>query len=129
MNAAISSSEANASYQAWAERNQLWLSQRFARWRDHLDQAPDRSRERAEAVTGDDDFQPAAAEVARLFGLSVFERELLVLAAGMEIDTALRDAVVRAQSTRSTEPAPLMFSLALKLLPQPHWDAISPLLA
>ena len=60
---------------------------------------------------------PALERVARIFGLSRFERELLLLAAAVELDRNLRAVV----------PAPLTFSLALSLLDAPHWDALSPL--
>ncbi|HEY2929523.1 ATP-binding protein [Piscinibacter sp.] len=109
---------------AWSERNQRWLSQRLAAWRQRIEEPGD-----AAVAPADDDadgFEPAALQVASLFGLSVFETELLVLAAGVEIDAALRDAVAAAQGTAPGQAVRLSFSLALAMLPQAHWDALSP---
>ena len=70
----------------WSERNQRWLAERIAFWREQL------SRRSAEGVsaqfppeTAAHDFQPATLHVRELFGLSAFETELLVLSAGIEI--------------------------------------------
>jgi ATPase family associated with various cellular activities (AAA) len=107
----------------WSARNQRWLSQRIAYWRDRVEQ-----RNAMSAMPSDgDSFEPAAWRLRSLFGLSAFEAELLVVAAGIEIDAALHDAIARAQGTPSREPVRLAFSLALSILPEPHWDAVSPL--
>ncbi len=113
----------------WAERNQQWLAQRFALWGERIEHklqhdADDRVVSAPPPMT--QDFEPAAMHLATLFGLSAFETELLVLAAGVEIDTAVRDGVARAQGAQPGQPVRLSFSLALALLPQPHWDALSP---
>jgi hypothetical protein len=112
----------------WSVRNQRWLSDRVAVWRRHIE-----SRVEGEAVepvpsVADHahDFEPAALRLRTLFGLSAFETELVVLAAGIEIDDGLRDAVARAQGTAAGQTVRLSFSLALALLPESHWDALSP---
>src|SRR5512143_2512870 len=114
----------------WAERNQRWLSIRLASWRERIqalaaDAATDAPCQPTDGV--DDGFEPAAMRIASAFGLSVFETELLVLAAGVEIDAALREAVARAQGVPAGRPVHVSVALALQLLPQPHWDAVSPL--
>jgi len=125
--------------QPWAERNQRWLAGRFAWWRERLASRPageDTALQAAAAAAGAGSgawpeptagFTPAVDRVAASFGLSVFERELLVLAAGVEIDAALRHAVAQAQGLPDAQRVRLDFPLALSLLPQPHWDALSPL--
>ena len=115
--------------EAWPARNQRWLSKRFAFWRERLGREGDRGSEPVAAppLEEADDFQPAALQMRTLFGLTTFETELIVLAAGMEIDSALRAAVGQAQGTSPREPMRLTFSLALAVLPEPHWDAVSPL--
>jgi hypothetical protein len=56
--------------------------------------------------------------------LSPFERDLLVLCAGVELDSTFASACARAQGdARRTYPT---FSLALGALPQAHWSALSP---
>jgi hypothetical protein len=116
--------------QTWPERNQRWLSQRLAFWRERIEQRTEGTNTETppEAIGRLDaaDFEPAALRLGALFGLSIFERELLILAAGVEIDAALRDTVARAQGVPPGQPVRLSFALALALLPQSHWDALSP---
>src|SRR5207302_10864217 len=86
---------------AWPERNQRWLSERLAFWCEriarHVGDASPEETDPPLPPEAADGFEPAALRIGTLFGLSAFERELLVLAAGMEIDTSLRAVVARAQ--------------------------------
>src|SRR5262245_62448061 len=129
----------------WSERNQRWLTLQLAALQariEALTAAPASGREEESndlsdglaiadgpAAPGDDDFAPALDRCAQIFGLSPFERELLLLIAGVELDSTLRRAVAQAQAAlpdggRSAQPT---FSLALRVLSAPHWDALSPL--
>ncbi|MBB4700558.1 ATP-binding protein [Sphaerisporangium siamense] len=58
------------------------------------------------------------------FGLTVFERDVLVLAAAMEVDatTASRCAAAAGDPYRAYPT----FSLALAAFPDPHWSALTP---
>ncbi|CAG9170147.1 ATP-dependent zinc metalloprotease FtsH [Cupriavidus laharis] len=117
----------------WSERNQQWLTLALASLCARLDRlAADDAA--SPPTDGNDlpapgpDFEPALDQCAALFGLSPFERELLLLAAGVELDNALRHSVVRAherifEGSRLAQPT---FTLALAMLAQPHWDALSP---
>ena len=58
---------------------------------------------------------------ARL-GLSRFERDVLLLAAAVELDGEVAGLVSRALGG---EPRPT-FALAMAVLPEPHWDALAP---
>ena len=64
---------------------------------------------------------PALDVVASLFGLSGFEREILVLCAGCELDARFRLLLDRVQPM----PGPT-FGLALAALPGAHWSALAP---
>ena len=65
---------------------------------------------------------PAALdEVAAAFGLSPFERDVLLLCAGIELSTEFRDAV----RGHGGPDAPT-FGFALATLPEPHWTALLP---
>jgi ATPase family associated with various cellular activities (AAA) len=77
----------------------------------------ERCRERLDA--------PAAIDrVSERFGLSDFERHLLLLAAGVELDSALADlCAAAAGGTRSHWAS---FGLALAVLPDAHWSALTP---
>ena len=114
----------------WAQRNQQWLARRLVAWRERLvARAAGTSMDsrRIEPDPSDDGFEPALTRVTRLFGLTAFESDLLLLAAGIEIDPALRDALAAAQGQASSAPLRLSFGLARDLLAEPHWDALSPL--
>ena len=60
-------------------------------------------------------------EISDGFGLSEFERAVLLLAAGPELVGAVADELVAVHG----DPAPT-FGLALSLLPGAHWSALTP---
>ena len=70
------------------------------------------------------DPPPALLIAAERFGLSVFERNVLLLCIGMELDPALGGLCARANDDPD-RPYPT-FALALSLFDQPAWDALSP---
>ena len=67
---------------------------------------------------------PAIDTLSSIFELTAFERELLLLLAGAEMDSALAarcdEIAGRAQHNA------LSFSLAMATLSDPHWSAVSP---
>src|SRR5712671_2234270 len=64
---------------------------------------------------------PAAIDlVVAAFGLSPFERALLLLCAGVEMDAQLADAC----AATSGRPC-ASFGLALAALAEPHWSALT----
>lgn len=68
--------------------------------------------------------QPALEVLAAMFGLSAFEKQLLVLCAGAELDSTFAAQVAAVQGNpQATQPT---FSLALAALPDAHWSAVSP---
>jgi hypothetical protein len=115
----------------WASRNQQWLTAQLAALRLRLAQQledPSASAEPA-PLECDDDFEPALDALAKLFGLSPFERDVVLLAAGVELDSALRRLVSGAIAERSdatSNPQPTL-NFAMQVLAEPHWDALSPL--
>src|SRR5690606_35719965 len=68
---------------------------------------------------------PAAIDrIAERFGLSSFERDVLLLAAGVEMDGEI---AARCATEGGSARAPhLSFGLALALLPGAHWSALTP---
>jgi len=67
---------------------------------------------------------PALRQLCAAFGLSGFERAVLLMCAGMELDGEFAAVCARAQgSPERTFPT---FSLALSALPQAHWSALTP---
>ncbi|HEY8410019.1 MAG TPA: ATP-binding protein, partial [Pyrinomonadaceae bacterium] len=67
---------------------------------------------------------PALIVLSRLFKLSRFECNLLLLCAGMELDTSVASLCTRAQND-AHRPFPT-FALALALFDEPAWDVLSP---
>ena len=59
------------------------------------------------------------------FGLSTFERDILLLCAGVEMDSNLASLCATAQGNHQRCYA--TFSLALATLEEPHWSALSPI--
>lgn len=68
---------------------------------------------------------PGAVDtVAQCFGLDPFERDVLLLCAGCELDARMPALVAAAQGDqRRQQPS---FALALAALPEAHWSAITP---
>jgi hypothetical protein len=109
----------------WTEANQRLLVAEFARLR---------------ALLGDGDAAVAAAEtdalraampapaaidtLTHLFQLSAFERDVLLLAAGVEMDAEVARRCAEAQGT--IHRAYATFGLALAVLRNPHWSALTP---
>ncbi|CAN5844835.1 ATP-binding protein [soil metagenome] len=67
---------------------------------------------------------PALETLCTNFGLSHFERDLLLLCAGLELDSAFAPLYAAAQN--DPQRAYPTFSLALATLPNAHWSALTP---
>ena len=67
---------------------------------------------------------PALVILAGRFGLSLFERQVLLLCAATELDTRIAPLCARACDDPA-RPFPT-FALALSLFEEPAWDAMSP---
>lgn len=83
----------------------------------------------ANGAAGGDVEAPGASaphldRVAQLFGLSPFERQVLLLAAAVELDGRMAAACAQAQGDSRLRHA--SFSLALAALPDAHWSALTP---
>jgi hypothetical protein len=111
----------------WSAANQRYLVAEFARLKlrlgaegDGQAMAADLNQARA-ALPG-----PAAVDtLAELFGLSVFERDLLLLAAGVEMDAELARLCAAAQGQAQRPHA--TFGVALAALENSHWSALAAL--
>jgi len=115
----------------WLEQNQAYLVAEFARLGDRLSGARLENREpsyeldaQAAAARAAMTAPPAIDVLAELFGLTGFERNLLLLAAGTDLDSRLAESC--ADALGSPQRTSATFGLALALLPDPHWDAIAP---
>ena len=61
--------------------------------------------------------------IATKFELTDFERDILLVCAGMELDAGFETLMARIQGASKIYPT---FNLALTTLPSPHWSALSP---
>lgn len=123
----------------WLETNQHYLSVALSVVRSELEQHVARSKGASDAEKQHRTVQteqalretaaamsvpPAIETLCAVFGLSPFERDLLLLCAGMELDFTFPSVCAAAQDDSSR--AYPTFSLALAALSDPHWNAITP---
>ncbi|MET0646929.1 MAG: ATP-binding protein [Pyrinomonadaceae bacterium] len=77
-----------------------------------------------DAGAGEGLRRPALEALCASFGLSGFERDLLLMCAGVELDSSFAQLCARAHGdAERTQPT---FGLALAALPGAHWSALSP---
>src|SRR5215469_3559618 len=113
-----------ATNSAWYEANQRFLLAEFARLKARLEGgavAEPRSLEEARAQLE----APAAIDaLTTLFGLSGFERSLLLLCAAVEMQAEI--AALCGAATGNVQRREATFGLALNLLEGAHWSALTP---
>jgi len=90
---------------------------------EHL-RAMTEARAAMQAAEDATDVRPALTILSERLGLSRFEAQVLLLCAGMELDTRLAGLCARAQDDPA-RPHPT-FGLALAALEEPAWDALAP---
>ena len=118
-------SRPRAEWAEWKDANQAFLTATVAVTLAHLtgEQVDPRRRERDRLRT-EMPAPPAINAVVQGFGLSEFERDVLLLCAGVELDTAVARACANSYGDPSRQYA--TFSLAFSSLPGAHWSALSP---
>ena len=127
--------------ETWHEANQRHLMAALAVMRDtlerharkardgegegeHPDPALAKALEEATAAIAAMPSPPALEVLAERCGLSPFERDVLLLCAGCELDSRFAAACAAAQGdTGRRLPT---FSLALAVFSEPHWNALPP---
>ena len=100
------------------------LAAEIATVRAHLEGGSEPDAGARPAMAGgarDGDGDPTVAAVCRLFGLSAFERALLVLCAAAELDPSTSRALAAGGG-----PGFPTFAVALAALPGAHWSAVAP---
>ncbi len=65
----------------------------------------------------------ALADLAARLGMSPFERDVLLLAAAVQLDGQVAAEVARLRGDDDVRPS---FALAMAVLPAAHWDALAP---
>jgi hypothetical protein len=108
----------------WLEANQRYLSGQLTRVRAYLESRTGEIPPPLQAEEGWDEGNSALETLCAAFGLSPFERDVLLLCGGVELDSNFASAVASAQ--RDTSQTAPTFSLALAALPDAHWSALTP---
>jgi len=112
----------------WAAENQRDLAHALDRVRAALARHAGETPASAEATQvvppSADSGEFALATLVRLFGLSEFERDVVLLCAGVELDARFR-ALLASALGDGGKVAPT-FGLALAALPDAHWSALTP---
>ncbi|HEY9838668.1 MAG TPA: hypothetical protein V6D27_17430, partial [Vampirovibrionales bacterium] len=120
----------------WAIANQEYLMSAIARVRSYLQLHIQRLNPEAEfdttalfslpeqAIPWDLETPSSLDELSQRFGLSSFERDILVLCAGMELDGTWGTLCATAQGEAQAQYP--TFNLALEVLPSPNWMALTP---
>lgn len=109
----------------WTEANQRYMVAEFARIKAKL--AGEDLTEAQDAINTASGALPTHSAIDRLvdcFGLSTFERGILLLCAGVEMDSKLAALCATAQGKPSLPYA--TFALALAVFDEPHWSALAP---
>ncbi|NEP18603.1 MAG: ATP-binding protein, partial [Leptolyngbya sp. SIO4C1] len=117
-----------ASLENWLAANQQYLTHALAEVRALLEQrtaassaAEPAQTTSAPAITS---VPPAIETLCQLFGLTPFERQIVLLCAGVELDA--RFASLCATLHGDPRQPYATFSLALEVLPEAHWTALYP---
>ncbi|WP_018078750.1 ATP-binding protein [Thiobacillus denitrificans] len=106
----------------WIETNRRALNGELAWLQQLLENALD--RDTAIAVEKPADTSRVLDFLSEQFQLSAFERTLLLLCAGMELEANI--AQLCGANQDDTHVGHLTFGLALAVLPEAHWSACSP---
>ena len=115
----------------WYEANQEHLTRALAQLRRELEKAFPQAGSQTAAGEGPAERQewpfpqpPALESICALFNLSNFERKVLLICAGAEMDSRFPALYAAAQTDQHrTQPS---FSLALSAFPEAHWSALTP---
>jgi AAA+ superfamily predicted ATPase len=121
----------------WLEMNQRHLTagiayvralleRHIARLREQEadDQPVDAARQKMEAIAGAMSAPPMLERIRADFGLSPFERDVLLLCAAADANAKV--AALCATAHGEPQRVNPTFSLALAALPDPHWSALTP---
>ena len=106
---------------SWIEANQRHLVTEFARLKRLLDPKCDLD---VQAMDTTSDPPAAIDHLSAVFGLTTFERDTLLLCAGVEMDSKIATLCGEAQGY--PQRAYMTFGLAMAVVPEAHWSALAP---
>jgi SpoVK/Ycf46/Vps4 family AAA+-type ATPase len=111
--------------QNWMEENHFYLMKAIAYIGEILEYQLSEEKHNFPILEPSDLSPPPVLEqLCHIFNLSSFERDLVLLCGGMEINSHWRDYIAQIQDNpQLIYPT---FNLALKILPNGHWQGINP---
>ena len=117
--------EANQAYLVRALDSVRTLLKRRGDRENSFEPMPEPGQTPADAGCSGEGFAPPALErLCAAFGLSNFEREIVLMCAGVELDSSFAEVLAESQNDpRRNFPT---FALALGAFPDAHWSALSP---
>ncbi|MDJ1183043.1 ATP-binding protein [Roseofilum casamattae] len=113
----------------WQNANQHHLMQKLGGLRQAIAKKLNTDTEttigdRGEAIAEQDQSNYAIDRICATFSLSSFERDILLLCAGVELDETFLEWLM--QLPGNSQNAYPTFALALHCLDRPHWSALTP---
>jgi hypothetical protein len=114
----------DTSHRSWAQANHAYLAGEYARLGRLLQPNADREAANTTPEPLHLSDPPAIDRVTEMFGLSGFERELLLLCAGVEMDSRLAGECAEVQG--HPQKPYVTFGLAMGTLAGAHWSALTP---
>jgi len=129
----------NDKYEKWYEANQRYLMAAVDEVKNFLERNIARTNKSLKFekknwdrsansnlanIAGQMSSPPTLESLCKIFGLSNFERMVLLLCAAVELDSQFDSFLASAQKDNAgSYPT---FSLAMSVFPEPHWSALSP---
>lgn len=114
----------NVDTASWQQANRQYLTVYLARVRQALERHAKSTTARRRKTSAPKMEHASLDVLCELFGLSPFERDVLLLCAGIELDSEFAPLCAAAQGDpQRNYPT---FSLALAALPDAYWSALSP---
>ena len=111
---------------AWIEANQAYLVAQFTRLKHRLEgEGAECPKEPAQEAGAALETPSAIDRISAIFGLSGFEREILLLCAGVEMDSELA-ALCGSLQGHPKQRSYATLGLAMAALADPHWSALTP---
>lgn len=108
----------------WQEANYIYLMNELAVVRKILETSTEPQQNSPIELNANNNLPLSALNtLCRIFGLTYFERNILLLCVGMELDPNWGLLCANAQGMGKPYPT---FMLATAVLPQAHWNALTP---
>jgi AAA+ superfamily predicted ATPase len=111
--------------ESWVDANQAFLVAEFASIKDCLMGKPSSASEATlQRLRASMPMPPAIDRLCSLFGLEHFERQTLLLCAGVDMDSHL--AALCAEAHGNPQRPCATFGLAMAIFSEPQWSALMP---